>query len=521
MRMSMSRFSAVVDWSRRYGAGEITLLGGEPSLHTFFVDMVNLTSTRGLGVRVVTNGAGRFRRLLSDGMVGSHNLSRVAVSLDTMDEAVQDRFRGPGAWRDAMATIGMLRQHGVPFDINVTAVRAVLDDVDELIDFAERGGCRRVNIHWPSSMGIGSGLAPEQIPLEAEWKALVRWVASREEGRPGFFVEVERGFLSEGEALTGCALADFSNLQVLPDGRAYRCGLLVDQPDMASLSMADGQLRLIRPRYGEELLRSSMPPSCNGCPVMLMDGRRACIYDKIRSTSVRLLRLAPMRSKGLVIFDVFNTLVTAHPGSQDTFLAGLRTVGLKASRSLLRDLQAACEGLDHCAYSDSRPKYVGWALDTLSKVGEAADLIESDLACRVVPALEQLHQAPMVPLPGAETCLKDLKAAGFTIAVCSNWGWDLCEDLEYTGLAETIDVFVSSAETGFRKPHLQIYRSTLHLTGFGAEETVFVGDSMRADVLGPQRIGIRSILLSTEGLETFEGERVRSLGEVSRMLIRE
>lgn len=180
--MSMSRFTTVVDWSQRYGAGEITLLDGEPSLHTSFVDMVNLTSTRGLSVRVVTNGARRFRRLLSDGMVGSHNLSRVAVSLDTMDEAVQDGFRGPGAWRDAMATISMLRRHGVPFEINVTAVRAVLDDVDELVGFAERGGCRRVNIHWPSSMGIGSGLAPEQIPLEAEWKALVRWVVSRQEG---------------------------------------------------------------------------------------------------------------------------------------------------------------------------------------------------------------------------------------------------------------------------------------------------------------------------------------------------
>lgn len=122
--------------------------------------------------------------------------------------------------------------------------------------------------------------------------------------------------------------------------------------------MADGQLRFTRPDYGEELLRSSIPPSCDGCPVMLMDGRRACIYDKVRSTSVRLPRRAPMRSKGLIIFEVFNTLVTARPGSQDTFLAGLRTVGLKASRSLLIELQAACEGLN-CAYADSRPQYVG------------------------------------------------------------------------------------------------------------------------------------------------------------------
>jgi molybdenum cofactor biosynthesis enzyme MoaA len=285
MRMTMDDFAGAVSWSRRHGASEITLLGGEPSLHPSFADMVSFTRGLGLKVRVVTNGAQRFRRLLSAGKVRPHDLSRVAVSLDTVDETVQDELRGPGAWQDARATIAMLRGLGMAFDINVTAVRPVLDGIDTLIGFAEREGCRRVNIHWPSTMGIGSDLDVGQVPSQSEWEALVRRVASRVERRPGFFVEIERGFLPDGKPLTDCALVDFSNLEVLPDGRAYRCGLLVDQAEMASLKMAGDQLRFTRPGYGEELLRSSMPPSCDGCPVMRMDGRRACIYDKVRSTS--------------------------------------------------------------------------------------------------------------------------------------------------------------------------------------------------------------------------------------------
>jgi MoaA/NifB/PqqE/SkfB family radical SAM enzyme len=285
MRMNMEDFAGAVSWSQLHGASEITLLGGEPSLHPSFPDMVALTSGLGLRVRVVTNGAQRFRRLLSTGKVRPQDLSRVAVSLDTVNEAVQDEFRGPGAWQDARATIGLLRDLKVAFDINVTAVRPVLDGIDTLISFAEHEGCRRVNIHWPSTMGIGSDLDIGQIPSQSEWEALVGRVASRVERRAGFFVEIERGFLPEGEPLTDCALIDFSNLEVLPDGRAYRCGLLVDQAEMASLSMAGDQLRFTRPGYGEELLRSSMAPSCDGCPVMGMDDRRACIYDKVRSTS--------------------------------------------------------------------------------------------------------------------------------------------------------------------------------------------------------------------------------------------
>jgi MoaA/NifB/PqqE/SkfB family radical SAM enzyme len=284
VRMTMDRFAGVVSWSRRNGVDEITLLGGEPSLHPSFADMVALASTQEMKVRVVTNGAPRFGRLLSSRAIGPYNLSRVAVSLDTLDDAVQDEFRGPGAWDDAMGTIRLLREHEVPFDINVTAIAPVLGGLDEFIGFAEREGCRRVNIHWPSTMGIGSGLSASQIPGRDEWDALVRRVESRREQRPGFFVEIERGFLAEGEPLTDCALADFSNLEVMPDGRAYRCGLLVDQPEMASLSLAGDELRFTRSGYGEELLRS-MLDSCDGCPVKQADGRRACIYDKARSAS--------------------------------------------------------------------------------------------------------------------------------------------------------------------------------------------------------------------------------------------
>ena len=83
----------------------MALLGGEPSLHPSFAAMVTLAIEQGMEVRVVTNGARQFRRLLADGAIGPHNLTRVAVSLDTLDEKVQDEFRGPGAWQDAMATI--------------------------------------------------------------------------------------------------------------------------------------------------------------------------------------------------------------------------------------------------------------------------------------------------------------------------------------------------------------------------------------------------------------------------------
>jgi putative hydrolase of the HAD superfamily len=177
--------------------------------------------------------------------------------------------------------------------------------------------------------------------------------------------------------------------------------------------------------------------------------------------------------------------------------------------------QLASEGLDHSYWSSSRQSYLDWAAETLRLAGGSA---AADLAARVAPALEQLHQAPMTALPGAEECLASLKAAGFTTAVCSNWGWDLQDDLVPTGLAPYIDVFVSSAQAGCRKPHPRIYQATIEAGGFGAERAVFVGDSPRTDVYGPRAVGIRAVLLSARPAADFAGESAESLAAVARSL---
>ena len=88
---------------------------------------------------MVTNGHKRFRRLLADGSLDARQVSRVAVSFDSLDPEIQDMLRGAGAWRDATETIELLRKNGVLFDINVTAVSAVLDGLPALIDYARAG----------------------------------------------------------------------------------------------------------------------------------------------------------------------------------------------------------------------------------------------------------------------------------------------------------------------------------------------------------------------------------------------
>ncbi len=225
---------------------------------------------------------------------------------------------------------------------------------------------------------------------------------------------------------------------------------------------------------------------------------------------------APPWTVRLVIFDVFNTLVLPESGQEHTFAEGLRARGVEPTEKLIRTLISASEGQCHRQESMSRDSYVAWATSLLAKV--ASDGVDGDHASGVIPALEQLHQAPMRVLPGVKELLVELRRRGILVAACSNWGWDLSADLESCGLRGAIDVVAASACVGFRKPHPEIYQHILTATGIAASEALFVGDSFDADVRGPMRANIKAIHLVDPKVHSESRWRAGDIGEVLAFL---
>ena len=96
----------------------------------------------------------------------------------------------------------------------------------------------------------------------------------------------------------------------------------------------------------------------------------------------------------------------------------------------------------------------------------------------------------MVAYPEAAATLGVLRDAGLTVGVCSNWGWELDAYLEQVGLLALVDSSVTSARAGARKPHPNIYRTSVESLGVLTSDVVFVGDSWEPDVRGPRRLGM-------------------------------
>jgi putative hydrolase of the HAD superfamily len=68
----------------------------------------------------------------------------------------------------------------------------------------------------------------------------------------------------------------------------------------------------------------------------------------------------------------------------------------------------------------------------------------------------------------------------------------LHRDLEQMGVANRLDVAVFSSEVGFRKPHPAIFERALEAIGIPAEATLFVGDTLAADIAGAAALGMHT-----------------------------
>ena len=118
--------------------------------------------------------------------------------------------------------------------------------------------------------------------------------------------------------------------------------------------------------------------------------------------------------------------------------------------------------------------------------------------------------------------LEHLRDAGFKLAIVSNWDTPLDPLTERLGIAKYFDTITASHDMRVKseKPDPHIFNYTLETVGVLAEETVHVGDTYEADIVGARDIGIRPILLDRDGTQTGRwNETIQSLVELPGMLI--
>jgi len=99
--------------------------------------------------------------------------------------------------------------------------------------------------------------------------------------------------------------------------------------------------------------------------------------------------------------------------------------------------------------------------------------------------------------PGVIETLRWLRERGYHVGSVTNRGLGgelFREELRHHGLLDLFEVLSISCEIGYLKPDPRIFRHALDALGVEPEETVMVGDSLRADVGGAKALGMTAVL---------------------------
>lgn len=137
---------------------------------------------------------------------------------------------------------------------------------------------------------------------------------------------------------------------------------------------------------------------------------------------------------------------------------------------------------------------------------------------------EPLHRQASIE-PHLRELLQGIQDSGVKIAIVSNTfipGKVLDRHLEEVGLLDILPDRIYSCNVGYRKPHRRIFDVALEQMQAKAEETIFVGDTPRADVGGAGRLGMITVQKDPENkrrsLLYRPAHRIRCLSELKQIL---
>lgn len=118
------------------------------------------------------------------------------------------------------------------------------------------------------------------------------------------------------------------------------------------------------------------------------------------------------------------------------------------------------------------------------------------------PLASEFRRLSMVRLKrfdGAREMLLDLKAAGGRVFLLSNaQSCFTIDELHATELYDIFDGILISSDAGVKKPDMRIFDIAFDRFSITAENSIYVGNDMRDDILGASGVGMRTVYIQTE-----------------------
>lgn len=265
-----------------YGKPLLILTGGEPMSRPDIYDLASQATAQGL--RVVMAPCGALLTPATAARLPASGVRRISLSLDGVDAATHDTFRGTaGAFAAALRGCACAREAGLAFQVNATVSRANVNQLPAIVNLAASLGAAAVDFFFLVPTGRGAALR-ELALSPAEHELALAWIVEAAAGSPipirttcapqVVRVAARCGPATHGSRLGGC-LAGRGFLFISHRGIVQPCGFLqipcgdlrAARFDLAAICRTSAVLHTLRnpDLYRGRCGRCDYRHACGGC----------------------------------------------------------------------------------------------------------------------------------------------------------------------------------------------------------------------------------------------------------------
>jgi radical SAM protein with 4Fe4S-binding SPASM domain len=234
--LSLKEIRTIIDDAKEQGLEDLHITGGEPLLRKDLTDIITYAGSRGLKLRLISNGTLLTNTKLAE--LKQAGLRELMISLDGLEEQ-HDIIRGcRGSFQKTVSAVTQAVQMGFNVRVNAVAFAFNLEDLLELASFLNELNVSTFSVFLFSPTGRGSALESWLVERE-DWLVFCDRLASLTRGM-NMKVIVEKGYhlLSElpiqREAITGpgagCSQLGRKDdyLIITSEGNVWPCILMVN-----------------------------------------------------------------------------------------------------------------------------------------------------------------------------------------------------------------------------------------------------------------------------------------------------
>lgn len=258
VEMPLELAKSIVDKSKSNGVKSITLLGGEPTLYSQIINLINHIVENEIVIRIVTNGQKSYQKLISNLSKNILSKLHVCFSIDGSTGTVHDFIRGKGTFLNLVNSIELTSSKNILYSGITSISKDNYYDAASIISLCSKYKMEYLNVHYVTDRGFAK---KEKVLSVEEWLKLCEIIEKEITDVP---VRIEKTFVPISDQIT-CEVINKRNLIVDPLGKIYGCTMFMNIKNSESATWSTNGFEINNNTMNENCICSDTQ---KGCPAM-------------------------------------------------------------------------------------------------------------------------------------------------------------------------------------------------------------------------------------------------------------